>query len=202
MIQSRNLQAFAERFAEACEYAASLHAAQLRKGTRTPYLSHLLAVSSLVLENGGNEDEAIAALLHDAVEDQGGKPTLEEIRQRFGVVVARIVEGCTDSDTMPKPPWKARKLAYVEHLRKAPRSVRLVASADKLHNARCVLADYRTVGEKLWKRFTAPRSEVLWYYREVTEALRRPRGPAQAGEGLVEELDRVVSEIERLTANR
>ncbi len=183
-----------ERLSRAFAYAAALHDGQVRKGTPVPYVSHLLAVSSLVLENGGNEDEAIAALLHDAVEDQGGRPTLEAIRVKFGDRVAGIVEGCTDSDTTPKPPWKERKVRYLAHLREAPPEVRLVASADKLHNARCVLADYRAVGDELWKRFTAPKAETLWYYREVVRALS-----AQGPSALVEELDRVVTEIERLS---
>jgi HD domain len=179
-------------FAEACE----LHRTQCRKGTTIPYVSHLMSVAALVLENGGDEDEAIAALLHDAAEDQGGKETLERIRQQFGDRVADIVDGCTDTYDKPKPAWKGRKEAYIRHLPVAPRSVRLVAAADKLHNARCVLADYRVIGEELWKRFDdRPREDTLWYHRAVTEALQK------AGSNpLVEELDRVVGELERLTS--
>jgi len=171
-----------EAFSEACD----LHGTQFRKGTRIPYISHLMAVASLVLENGGDVDETVAALLHDAAEDQGGKMTLERIRQRFGDRVASIVDGCTDTYEDPKPPWKPRKQAYLERLSKAPASVRLVGSADKLHNARRMLADYLEVGENLWKRFNAPKEELLWYHRAVTETLKKAGG----SNTLVEELDR------------
>lgn len=180
-----------DRYRAALDYAARLHERQTRKGTGVPYLSHLLSVSALVLEDGGDEDEAIAALLHDAVEDQGGRPTLEEIRRRFGDRVARIVEGCTDADSVPKPPWRDRKERYVEHIRHAPRDVRRVSAADKLHNARTIRADLRRSGEEVWTRFTADREGVLWYYRALTEAFL-----AAGGGFLAEELARVVSEIE------
>ncbi|MEP6801955.1 MAG: HD domain-containing protein [Acidobacteriota bacterium] len=173
-------------------WASELHREQRRKGSDTPYLAHLLSVSALVLENGGDEDEAIAALLHDAVEDCGGRPTAEEIRRRFGPRVADIVDGCTDSDETPKPAWRPRKERFVEHLTGASASVRLVAAADKLHNARCVLSDLRREGERVWDRFAAPRHETLWYYRAVTSRLQES-GPHP----LVEELDRVVTELER-----
>src|SRR5262245_55193292 len=124
------------RFEEALIFTTHLHAGQMKKGTQTPYISHLLAVASLVITQGGNENEAIAALLHDAVEDQGGRPTLELIRGRFGKKVASIVKGCTDTDVKPKPPWRKRKERYLTHLRSASRSVKLVAAADKLDNAR------------------------------------------------------------------
>ena len=182
------------RFAEAFAYAAALHARQIRKGTNTPYLSHLMSVAALVLEDGGDEDEAIAGLLHDAVEDQGGPPTLEAIRIRFGEKVARIVLGCTDSDTVPKPPWRERKERYVAHIRHAPADVRRVSSADKLHNARSILADYRVMGDALWSRFTASKDETLWYYRALISGFH-----AAGGGRLVEELDLVVSELERLS---
>jgi (p)ppGpp synthase/HD superfamily hydrolase len=136
-----------ERFHEAFLFAATSHAEQTRKQTTTPYMAHLMTVSALVLEAGGNEDLAIAALLHDVVEDCGGKPMLEEVRKRFGPLVAHVVAGCTDSDTCPKPPWRERKEAYLEHLRTADRDVRLVSTADKLHNAREILRDYRADGE-------------------------------------------------------
>jgi (p)ppGpp synthase/HD superfamily hydrolase len=182
------------RFAEAFAYAASLHARQVRKGTNVPYLSHLMSVAALVLEDGGDEDEAIAGLLHDAVEDQGGQPTLDEIRRRFGAKVARIVLGCTDSDTVPKPPWRERKEGYIAHIRHAEADVRRVSSADKLHNARSILTDYRVMGDALFARFTASKEETLWYYRSLIEAFRA------AGSGrMVEELDLVVREIERLS---
>ena len=181
------------RFEEALLFATKLHAGQWRKGTTIPYIAHLLAVTAIVLENGGNEDEAIAALLHDAIEDQGGDFTRQEIRRRFGDTVVAIVDGCTDSDVFPKPPWRARKEAYIAHLRGASQSVRLVAAADKLHNARAVLADYRVVGESLWLRFHGGKEGTLWYYRSVADALRDSgRTP------LIDELRRVVTEIEQL----
>jgi (p)ppGpp synthase/HD superfamily hydrolase len=181
------------RFEEALVYAAQLHARQLRKGTTIPYISHLLAVTALVLENGGDEDEAIAALLHDAVEDQGGAGTREEIRRRFGDTVASIVNDCSDTDIIPKPPWRERKERYIAHLREATPSVRLISAADKLHNARAILSDYRQSGESVWHRFNGGKAGTLWYYRAVTDALR-----ARAETPLVDELDRVVTEIEQL----
>jgi|SRR5579884_1913895 len=183
------------RFEEALIYATHLHATQSRKGSATPYIAHLLAVTALVLENGGNEDEAIAALLHDAVEDQGGAATREEIRRRFGNSIVEIVDGCTDAEVMPKPPWRPRKEAFLARLREAPASVRLVVAADKLHNARSVLGDYRILGESLWKRFNGGKEGTLWYYRTAVDALR------SAGTNpLVDELNRVVTELEYLAA--
>ncbi len=180
------------RFSDAVAWASDLHRHQRRKGSDTPYAAHLLSVCALVLENGGAEDEAIAALLHDAVEDCGGRPTADEIRSRFGARVADIVDGCTDSDETPKPAWRPRKERFIERLEHASDSVRLVCAADKLHNARSVLADWRREGDRVWDRFAAPRDETLWYYRAVTNRLQE-RGPV----ALVEELDRVVTELER-----
>ncbi|HEY0079964.1 MAG TPA: HD domain-containing protein [Pyrinomonadaceae bacterium] len=181
------------RFEDALVYATRLHAAQVRKGSGVPYVAHLLGVASLALEHGADEDEAVAALLHDAVEDQGGAPRLEEIRARFGERVARIVAGCTDADTIPKPPWRERKEQYIAHLAEADASVRLVSAADKLHNARAILSDYRTQGETLWPRFKGGRDGTLWYYRALVEAFRA-FGPTP----LTDELARVVDEMERL----
>ncbi len=181
------------RFDEALHYASRLHAGQVRKSTTIPYVSHLLSVASLVLEDGGDEDEAIAGLLHDAVEDQGGKPTLEEIRRRFGERVAGIVEACTDADTVPKPPWRERKERYVAHIAQAPADARRVSSADKLHNARAILLDHRTHGDAVWGRFSGGKDGTLWYYRALVQAFRGG-GPGR----LVEELDRVVTELEGL----
>jgi (p)ppGpp synthase/HD superfamily hydrolase len=183
------------RFEQALVFACQLHARQLRKGTDIPYVSHLLAVSSLVLENGGDEDGAIAALLHDAVEDQGGLPTLGEIRNRFGDRVAAIVEGCTDADTVPKPPWRARKERYIAHVGQALLEVQRVSAADKLHNARSIVRDLRgDDANRVWARFTGGRDGVLWYYRSLTIVF------LGAGVGfLAEELDRVVTEMERLS---
>ena len=188
-------QKLSARFEEALVFATRLHARQLRKGTPTPYVAHLLAAASLVLENGGTEDEAIAALLHDAVEDQGGAKTREEIRRRFGDNVAAIVDGCTDSDRLFKPPWRKRKEDYIAHLPQASASVRLVSQADKLHNARSILSDYRLSGESTWNRFKGGKAGTLWYYRSLIETFRRIETTP-----LVEELDRVVSEIERLAS--
>jgi (p)ppGpp synthase/HD superfamily hydrolase len=183
---------YTEKFENALEYAARLHRDQRRKGTDIPYITHLLAVASLVGENGGTEDEVIAALLHDGPEDQGGLPTLEDIRAHFGDEVAEIVDGCTDTYEDPKPPWRERKERYLAHLAGAPDSVRLVSSADKLHNARAVLSDYRTVGEDLWSRFNGGKEGTLWYYRAVVDTL-------QGGGPIVEELDRVVVELGTLS---
>lgn len=180
-----------ERFQRAFLHAAHAHACDIRKGTQIPYMSHLLAVASLVLENGGSEDEAIAALLHDAVEDHGGARRLKLIQAEFGETVAIIVDGCTDTYEDPKPAWEKRKKAYLVHLSKQPASVRLVSAADKLHNARCILADYREEGEKVWQRFNAPRDKILWYYRSLVEVYR------EAGSSpLVEEVARVVETLE------
>jgi (p)ppGpp synthase/HD superfamily hydrolase len=184
------------RFEEALVLATCLHADQTRKGTAIPYISHLLAVTAIVLEHGGNEDEAIAALLHDAIEDQGGATTREEIRRQFGDRVVEIVDGCTDTDVMPKPPWRARKEAYLAHISEATAPVRLVSAADKLHNARAILEDYRIVGEALWKRFNGGKEGTLWYYRSAIDALRK-----SGTTPLIEELDRVVSEMEYLSAD-
>ena len=185
--------AMTSRFEQALMFAAQLHREQRRKGSSIPYVSHLLAVASLVIEHGGDEDEAIAALLHDAIEDQGGAKTREEIHRRFGGRVTAIVEGCTDSEIIPKPPWEERKRVYIARLRKAAAPVRLVIAADKLHNTRSILIDYRNLGEEIWQRFVTGKEGTLWYYQSVLDVL------IQAGRTpLVDELDRVVSELERL----
>jgi len=182
-----------KRLQEAFTYASDLHADQKKKGTNIPYLSHLLGVASMVLVHEGDEDETIAALLHDAVEDQGGLPTLEEIRKRFGDRVAQIVEGCTDADAIPKPPWRERKEKYIAHLRQADASVRRVSAADKLYNVRSIVEDYRKVGESIWKRFTGKKDGTLWYYRTLAKTFREIY-PSP----LTDELGRVVSELEKL----
>jgi (p)ppGpp synthase/HD superfamily hydrolase len=156
-----------ERFEDALGFAAHLHARQKRKGTPVPYVAHLLSVTSLVLENGGDEDQAIAALLHDAVEDQGGLPTLQEINKRFGERVARIVEGCSDSYGQPKPPWRKRKEGYLHHLRQVDADIRLVSLADKLHNARSILRDLRQAGPQSLSRFNGGLAGTLWYYHSL-----------------------------------
>lgn len=179
-----------ERFENALVYASRLHGLQKRKGTHIPYVSHLLAVASLVIEAGGSEEEAIAALLHDGPEDQGGLATLEEIRGRFGVPVGDIVAACSDTFEKVKPAWKQRKQDYLNHLDDADDSVCLVSCADKLHNARAILADYRRHGESLWDRFNAGRDEILWYYGELARIFTE-RGPSQ----LAPELEWVVETL-------
>ncbi len=185
------------RFDQALRYATLIHAGQHRKGTEIPYVAHLLGVASIALEHGATEDEAIGALLHDAGEDAGGRGRIEDIRMRFGDVVAKIVEGCTDSEEVPKPEWRERKKKYIAHIPTAAPSVRLVSASDKLHNARAILRDYRQHGEALWSRFTGNKEGTLWYYRSLVTAFSQ----GERNE-LVEELDRVVSEIERLSRNR
>ncbi len=167
-----------DRFERALAYAHVAHGGHCRKGTKIPYISHLLAVASLVLEDGGDEDEAIAALLHDAVEDRGGAERLEDIRARFGKHVADIVESCSDTDVEPKPPWRERKEAYLAHLWKADSSTLRVSAADKLHNLRCILSDWNSIGEKLWDRFKAGKRDQLWYYSELSKIfqMRKPDG--------------------------
>jgi (p)ppGpp synthase/HD superfamily hydrolase len=197
MSEDNLLQPLTKRFTEAMTLACDLHRAQARKGTQIPYVSHLLAVASLALEYGATEDEAIAAVLHDAVEDQGGASTATVIENKFGKPVADIVRACSDTDVVPKPPWRARKEAYIAHVRTAPPSVRLVSACDKLHNARAILSDYREHGESLWERFSGGRDETLWYYRELIEAFT-----THGRTRLVDELDRVVTELELLTRTR
>jgi len=158
------------RYAEAVQYASELHAGQTRKSTNIAYISHLLGVSSLVLEAGGDEDMAIAALLHDGPEDQGGRATLEEIRARFGDRVALIVEGCSDSlseDPEDKAPWKDRKVTYLGHLKDADDDTLAVSLADKLHNARAITTDLMITGPSTWDRFNASPPEILWYYESI-----------------------------------
>jgi GTP pyrophosphokinase len=151
-------------------FANQLHANHTRKGTGTPYIAHLLAVTALVIENGGGEDEAIAALLHDAVEDQGGEKTRDEIRRRFGDNVVSIVDGCTDTDQAPKPPWRERKEQYIARLRKeSSESARLVSLADKVHNARTIITDHSQTGAAVWRRFSGGKEGTLWYYRALVD---------------------------------
>jgi (p)ppGpp synthase/HD superfamily hydrolase len=188
------------RFYEAVRYAGELHATQTRKGTDVPYVSHLLGVASLVLEYGGDEDEAIGALLHDAAEDHGGRPRLDDIRQRFGEKVARVVEGCTDSWTTPKEPWVERKRNFVARARLLPREVLRVAAADKLHNAWAILRDLRAEGESIWTRFNASPDDVMAYYNDLVRAFREAGGgtlTAAGGSGMIDELERVTRGIER-----
>ncbi|TAF07552.1 MAG: bifunctional (p)ppGpp synthetase/guanosine-3',5'-bis(diphosphate) 3'-pyrophosphohydrolase [Nostocales cyanobacterium] len=182
-----------EKFTQALTYAHQLHATQKRKASGIPYISHLLGVASIALEYGANEDEAIAALLHDAIEDQGGAATRAEIRHRFGDNVTAIVDGCTDADTTPKPPWKQRKEAYITHISTASTSVLLVSASDKLHNARSILKDYRIIGDGVWQRFQGGKNGTLWYYRALADAFQKNQVTP-----LVAELERVVTELETL----
>jgi (p)ppGpp synthase/HD superfamily hydrolase len=187
------------RFHEALSLASSIHAGQARKGTTIPYIAHVLSVAALVLEDGGSEDLAIAALLHDALEDHPEKITRDAIAARFGKAVARMVQQCTD--TPPgfvggdKGPWRPRKEAYVAHLETNPAALR-VSLADKVHNARSILADHREIGERIWERFSVEKEQTLWYYRRLVDAFRL----AGATGRLMEELDRTVGEIERRAA--
>jgi (p)ppGpp synthase/HD superfamily hydrolase len=187
------LVALSGRFDEALVYAARVHRGQLKAGG-APYVAHLLAVAAIVLQYGGSEDEAIAALLHDAAEDHGGLPRLEDIRARFGDAVAAIVLGCTDDLAAPKPPWRARKEAHLAHLALASPGIVLVSAADKLDNLRTLIRDYRLEGEAIWARRKAGRDARLWYCRALADALRAS-GHAPA---LVAEVGRKVGELERL----
>lgn len=197
-----------ERFRQAILFASELHANQVKKGGRNiPYISHLLGVTSLVIEAGGDEDMAIAALLHDAVEDQGGRPTLERIHAEYGDRVAHIVEGCTNSETEPKPPWLERKRAYVGHVRDhADSEVTLVSAADKLHNVRTILADFRELGDPVFDRFQGRKDGTLWYYRAMVEAfhgamVRNGLNPhAHGNKRLLGELELTVGELESAVA--
>jgi (p)ppGpp synthase/HD superfamily hydrolase len=181
------------RFLRAFVFAAEKHAGQTRKASTIPYIAHLMGVASLVLEFGGDEDMAIAALLHDVVEDCGGKPMLKEVRRRFGSRVAKIVEGCTDSDTDPKPPWRERKETYIRHLKTADAETRLVSAADKLNNVRSILSDHREVGESVWSRFQGGRDGTLWYYRALLDEFLRGK-PNR----LIRELELAIRELESL----
>lgn len=186
------------RFDKALVFAHELHRFQYRKANRIPYISHLLSVAALVIEDDGDEDQAIAALLHDAVEDQGGLPTLERIRAEFGERVAEIVAACTDTHEDPKPDWRPRKEAYLASLPGKPAYILKVVCADKLHNARSILTDLPLEGPALWEKFTGEKSGTLWYYRALHTALLAATG----GGRLVDELGQVVSEIEALAASQ
>lgn len=185
-----------DRFGEALHYAHEIHRDQRRKGTSIPYISHLMSVAALTLEHGGNEDQAIAALLHDAAEDCGGLERLEDIRARFGEAVATIVADCTDSFEPQKTDWRPRKEVYLASLDTKPASSLLVSAADKTHNARAIVSDLTTVGDRLWDRFNQDRDSVLWYYAELARAIEL-RLPGT----LASELERTVERMHRLAAN-
>jgi (p)ppGpp synthase/HD superfamily hydrolase len=182
-----------ERFSDALVYARELHAGQYRKETGIPYMAHLMSAAALVLEAGGDEDEAIAALLHDAVEDQGGRKTLAEIHSLFGEKVADIVAACSDAFTNPKPPWEQRKSETIAALRQALPGVRRVSLADKLHNARSIVADLHQVGPAIWDRFKMGKQGTLWYYRSLAGVFK------QTGDDfMTAEFVRVVTQMEQL----
>jgi (p)ppGpp synthase/HD superfamily hydrolase len=192
------------RFTRAVDYAREVHTG-LRKGTRVPYLAHLLGVVSLVLGESGHvpfpvsEDMAIAALLHDAVEDAGGLPRLRDIEAKFGNDVARIVEGCSDSfeeDPAKKAEWKLRKSSYVSRMDKEPEDTLLVSAADKLYNARSILEDYREIGPEVWNRFRRGRDDQMWYFNELLNVFGR-RCPNWR---IVGQLRRLVTELARLSS--
>ncbi len=186
------------RFSEALTGAADIHRDQLRKDTKIPYVEHVLGVASIALFHGANEDEAIAALLHDAIEDAPKERGVESvrgwIRSSFGATVLEIIEGCTDTDEVPKPAWRKRKEDYIAHVAKASSSVVLVSAADKLHNAMEILADYRELGDELWRRFNADagKAGTIGYYRGLVEAYRKTGHHPR----LVQKLDEVVKQIE------
>ena len=195
-----------KRFREALAFAAEAHEGQARKGTDIPYISHLLAVTCIVLEYGGDEEQAIAALLHDAIEDQGGEQMRQKIRERFGDRVTRMVDDCTDAEVVPKPQWKERKEAYLAHLPEAHADSLLVSMADKLHNSTAIVRDFRRHGASVFKRFKARPAGVAWYYRSLVEAYETRERDGDLGEdagallqelrGAVEELDRAVAGLE------
>lgn len=194
MLESGVIAPLSPKFAEALCFASELHNQQCRKGTDIPYIAHLLAVASIALEHGADEQEAIAALLHDSVEDQSnGNPEAlkKQIRQRFGQTVLTIIEGCTDAEVIPKPPWRGRKEQYIAHLAAASPSVLLVSASDKLHNARSILTDLVTIGPEIWNRFNGGRDGTLWYYRALVTAFE-----ARGRSALIDELHRVVTAIE------
>jgi (p)ppGpp synthase/HD superfamily hydrolase len=179
-------------FVEAVRYAAEKHATQTRKASGIPYLGHLLSVAGLVLEAGGTETQAIAALLHDAAEDQGGEETLAEIREKFGADVATIVDECSDTFETPKPPWRQRKESYIRHLPDASDDAVLVSLADKLDNARAILRDFRVHGDELWRRFTVQDPQLhLWYYRSLLEVYTE-----RVDNWMVDELRDVIDALE------
>jgi len=190
-----------DRFIEALNYSLELNTNRYRKGTQTPYVAHLLAVAAIVLEHGGDEDQTIAALLHDAGENSGGVLTLIEIRKRFGERVAKIVQGCSDSILnvgQQKPDWKLRKSEFVASIKDKPKDSILVCLADKLHNSRSVLSDLKIVGDAVWQRYNDDKEGTLWYYRAMVEAFKPVTAGLPAQSGMVKELEGIVDEIEKV----
>lgn len=186
-------QSLTSKFDDALLYASQLHREQARKGTQIPYISHLLAVSAFVLEYGGTEAQAIAALLHDAVEDCGGEPVLTEIKVRFGSEVAEIVESCTDSfEAGPKRDWRERKVAYLEHLQESDTASLLVVAADKLHNLLSIHRDLSHEGSGVWLRFNAGPNDQIWYYDSIVEILK-----ARLDNPIVSALEQTLTNVRR-----
>ena len=194
----RSLMKISEKFEEALVYATQAHGNQMRKKTGIPFVAHILGVTAIALEYGASETEAISALLHDTVEDCGGADRLRDIREKFGDDVAGIVDGCTDTYETPKPPWLERKRAYIEHLKDSDSPTRLVSASDKLHNTRAILAELRRHGTDVFDRFGGKKDGTLWYYRTLVTAFREHGNHTD----LIGELDRVVTEIEKLTGAR
>ena len=162
-----------KEYKKAYDFAFKLHSKQVRKGNNIPYFTHLSAVSNLIIENGGSTTEAIGGLLHDAVEDQGGLKVLKIIKDKFGKKVATIVDECSDAVTNPKPPWKERKIKYINSIKNKSQSGILVSLCDKIHNANCIISDCRKIGDKLWQRFSAPKKEVFWYYDSLCKEFKK-----------------------------
>lgn len=186
------------RFEQALVYATIIHAGQMRKGSDVPYISHLMAVTSIALEHGATEDEAIAALLHDAVEDAGGKERANDIRLRFGDTVADLVISCTDTMMERRPEYNNRRAAYVGSIQHKSAASILISAADKLHNSRSILRDYREVGDRVWNRFHHSKESTLWYYRALADAFMAAPNNYRC-KSLIEEINRVVTQIEQLT---
>ncbi len=183
------------RFDDAVAYATVAHAGQLRKKTGVPYIAHLLGVTAITLEFGGDEDEAVGALLHDAAEDAGGRDRLADIRARFGEGVAQIVEGCTDTFETPKPSWIERKKKYIAHLPEADSPTLLVSAADKLHNVRAIVRDVRRDGGAAFEKFNGKRHGTLWYYGAIVKSFRDNK---ESNPELVDELERVVKALHEI----
>ncbi len=187
-----------DRFETALIMAHRLHRSQERKGSPVPYISHLMSVAALVLEEGGTEDEAIAALLHDAIEDQGGAGTRDLLRVTFGDRVCAIIDGCTESQVQPKPAWRERKERHLAQLVNASPSVVRVTIADKLHNIRSLLADHERMGDRIWGRFGGGKVGTVWYYREMVNQLRSSAGSILADSVSLGELAGLVDRLEML----
>lgn len=181
------------RFEDALLFAFNIHIDQTRKSTRVPYFAHVMGVTSYVLEAGGDEDTAIAALLHDTVEDGGGLPILEQIRIRFGEHVADIVDHCTDSYTQPRPPWRERKEKYLMKLPTASPEARLVSVADKLYNVRSIIDALRMDGESIWGRFNGGKDGSLWYYRSLLDIFK-----STGSDQITDEYARTIALMEQL----